>query len=160
MVGRPRRAARLVLAAVAVLAVGLGVFAWEPVHWWVMTVRRYHETVKPAGRAASALGWSQRHRGWYHVARWGRNAGRRYGPFVYYYPQTGTKYKQGFFFRDGSARYTVWWIDGSTAKQRDGEDAQRSPPWRWNIADQTAPSMPRWMGDDQQWQHALDAQRK
>ena len=32
----PRRA-RLVLLVLAAAIVGLGVFAWEPVYWWVMT---------------------------------------------------------------------------------------------------------------------------
>ena len=34
----------------------------------------------------------------------------------------------------------------------------RSPPWLWNVTDQTAPSMPAWMKDDEQWQRVLDAQ--
>ncbi len=66
-------------------------------------------------------------------------------------------------FRNGSeVRETVWAYDGTVNCQMDyltdGDFFKTSPPWWWNVTDQTAPSMPAWMKDDEQWQRALDAQ--
>ena len=39
-----------------------------------------------------------------------------------------------------------------------GGETRRAPPWWWDVTDQTEPSMPEWMKDDEQWQATLDAE--
>ena len=53
----------------------------------------------------------------------------------------------------------MWKLDGTVVYQRgaDGEK-RRAPPWLWGVTDQTEPTMPAWMKDDEKWQAALDAQ--
>ena len=61
----------------------------------------------------------------------------------------------------GNYRVTCWLADGTVEKQLSrsvhGGEVKKAP-WLWNITDQTTPSMPAWMKDDEKWQRALDAQ--
>ncbi len=180
MASRPRRA-RIVLGVITLAVIGLGVWAWEPLYWWVvrksvpreslMPVMRW-ETSRPSGfrwvsERASNL---RRHpyRGWDTVRRFGTDR-TNHGPSVAWYLETGFKaFEQEW--HDGEAiRTTYWNPDGSIAWQSTGdtiwiplmsEDPDRThPPWLWGVTAQTEPSMPEWMKDDAKWQAALDAQK-
>ncbi len=171
MASRTRRA-RVVLAVVAVAVIGLGVWAWEPVYWWVTTERVLHEDDGSGGTFRPLEDWEdweddpfwtdQPTRGWAHVHRW---SGAGYGPGCIWYLSSGFKAVEGIAARDGApGQVTYWKPDGSVLQQfiiggtMQGSHFNRSPPWWWNVTDQTAPSMPAWMKDDEKWQRALDAQ--
>ncbi len=58
---------------------------------------------------------------------------------------------------------TNWSSDGAVVAQAEYRAdgtwyISDTPPWLWNVTDQTAPSMPAWMKDDEKWLRALDAQ--
>ena len=36
---------------------------------------------------------------------------------------------------------------------------QTSPPWLWGVTDQSEPTMPAWMKDDEKWAKALEEAR-
>ena len=169
----PRRA-KLVLLVLAVAIVGLGVWAWEPVYWWVMTERVYVEKyVVPGGTV----------RGWMSVRR--GNEDDWFGPNVLYYVDAGFMSEEALFrglpahegwlsrlqYLEAVKRVTYWNPDGTVSCQfRPGpgmpalrmepsaNESRAAPPWWWGVTDQTAPSMPGWMKDDEKWQAALDAQ--
>ena len=154
MASRTRRA-RVVLAVIALAVIGLGVWAWEPVYWAVMTKREYHESVWLKGTDSEF-----RARGWVSVQRWTALVG--YGPMVFYYVDSGMVYIRVWSSGDG-LRETVWSPDGTVAEQAQesahGDVVSRNfPPWLWGVTDQTSPSIPAWMKDDAKWQAALDAQ--
>ena len=69
----PPRRAKLVLLVLAVAIVGLGVWAREPVWWWVMTERIVHEVSEdeklPVGSNA-VFSLNDDTRGWLRVNRW------------------------------------------------------------------------------------------
>ncbi len=148
----PRRA-RLVLVLVVLGVVGLGVFAWDPVYWWVMTERIHVETTLGSfGHGDGGLV-----RGWYSPPRGTDNGWAVLGrPGRLWYVETG--YKAMVQSRQG---VTYWNPDGTVKCQLkapiDGL-SNDSPPWLWGVTDQTAPSMPAWMKDDEQWQAAIDSQ--
>ena len=136
----PRRA-RLVLVLVVLPWLALGVFVWEPMYSWVTTKRIYMES------------GSGEQRGWYLVSRWDDK--RTPGPFVVWYVESGYKVTE----ETAPFARTIWNPNGtiSTQVMADGT-IKETPPWLWNSTDQTEPSMPAWMKDDEQWQRALDAQ--
>ena len=97
--------------------------------------------------------------------RWGTYPSFRayHGRRVGWYVETRFKWVDGFF-RNGEQQgvWTAWNPDGTVKGQSRRSpwevEVNESPPW-WNGAtDQTTPSMPAWMKDDEQWQRALDAQ--
>ncbi len=59
---------------------------------------------------------------------------------------------------------TLYNLDGTVCNQLrrlslgHNLELKATPPWLWNVTDQTTPSIPAWMKDDEQWQRALDAQ--
>ncbi len=84
---------------------------------------------------------------------------------VSYYVYSGFKANEAEVRRNFRVQGTWWNSDGTVRAQMQwcnpptGELMWRdSPPWLWNVTDQTAPSMPAWMQDDEKWQRALDAQ--
>ena len=102
-------------------------------------------------------------RGWETWGRWGKAAQRR----VVFHARTGFKANESSCESDGV--HETWWrVDGRVLSQSSvdvvptGQKVtffrKTSPPWRWGVADQTAPSMPEWMKDDAKWQAALYAQ--
>ncbi len=148
MASRARRA-RVVLGVIAVALVGLGVWAWEPVYWWVMTERVYQEMQFEDGTVL---------RGWYHVWRWSETL---HGPRVTWYTATGYNAHESLVA--GYGRTSHWASDGAVRFQSHGLETgflvyTEAPPWLWGVTDQTSPTMPEWMKDDAQWQAALDAQ--
>ena len=77
---------------------------------------------------------------------------------------SGLKAVEGIVFKT-STHGTQWRSDGTVqvqsviSRKMGGDDSViQSPPWLWNVTDQTAPSIPAWMKDDELWQRALDAQ--
>ena len=138
---------------VALAVIGLGVWAWEPVYWWVMTEPKYYET---GGR-----------RGWSRSYRWEHSESG--SPFCSWFATSGFKAVEGVMVqqRNDDMTYeqlTLWQPDGSTYCQASAIDTihhreNLSPPWWWGVTDQTAPTMPEWMKDDARWQAALDAQK-
>ena len=159
------RRARLVLVLVVLGVVGVGVFAWEPLYWWVITETVPLTVVRPLST------WNEGHRvrGRVQVRR---GTHMLHGRFVTYFLETGLKSAEAEWRNDMLWRATSWNLDGKVKHQgwnrqlennpdlADNTTAEYklSPPWWWNATDQTAPSMPAWMKDDEQWQRALDAQ--
>ena len=74
----PRRA-KLVLLVLAVALVGLGVWAWEPVYWWVVTESHFQESVQGQTR-----GWERR-------VRWGKALGMLNGKSADFHLPSGFK---------------------------------------------------------------------
>ncbi len=99
-------------------------------------------------------------RGWRYTSRWSQ---RDLGGALYYL-DSGFKAVEW----DGNRRFSAWNPDGTLAAQSQDPpmssgisapwELKYSPPWWWNVTDQTTPSIPAWMKDDEQWQRALDAQ--
>ena len=157
MASSSRRAARLTLAAVAVAVIGLGVWAWEPLYWWVITERVFTGHNDGDGGIV---------RGWYRIGRWsGRET--RDGRAVTWFVSTGYRASETFFAGGFGriGRTTIWKPSGSVQHQIGptqwpGVPGWRtSPPWLWGVTDETEPSIPAWILDDERWQAALDAQR-
>ncbi len=155
----PRRA-RLVLVLVVLGVVGVGVVVREPVSLWLLTVEVPYETT-PNSREVSG----QHVRGVKRVTRWG-DPGQLHGPKVAWHVETGFLAHEEEHSFGRLIRATFWHPHGKVffqlpeqpTKQVEPYSANDSPPWLWNVTDQTAPSMPAWMKDDEQWQRALDAQ--
>ncbi len=140
----PRRA-RLVLVLVVLGVVGVGVAAWEPVWRWASTHREYTDTYGI--------------RGWRVVEQWDRN--KQLGR-VFFWPN-GFKMQELELRDSGERRYTQWRPDGTVERQAISYQGtmpnnKEAPPWLWGVTDQTEPTMPAWMKDDEKWQAALDAQ--
>ena len=144
----PPRRAKLVLLVLAIAIVGLSMWAWEPVYWWVMTERVYFHVSTT--------------RGWMLVKRGTKDD--LFGPCVVYYVDTGFKKRETEF---PARRVTVWNPDGTVLCQfrsgpglssRDPIERKGSSPWWWGVTDQTSPSMPEWMKDDAKWAKALEEQ--
>ena len=151
----PPRRAKLVLLVLAVAIVGLGVWAWKPVWLWATTRHVYVEMRRP--------GWSPQ-RGWKTVLRW---SGEAHGRMVLFDPRTGWKVIERRFaygeqleissWDGGSVAMQVWLDDSGTRPY--GYYSRRSPPWLWGATDETAPSIPEWMKDDEKWAKALEEAR-
>ena len=141
----PRRA-RLVLVLVGVVVLGVGVVAipaWQPAWEWATTKRKLVESPTPGPEGVRS----------YHT--FGRWSGKYLGVSKIWYLDSGFKYIERL--DDGSC--TWWGPDGRIEAQfAPHGSVVSSPPWLWGVTDQTAPSMPAWMKDDEQWQRALDAQ--
>ena len=145
----PPRRAKLVLLVLAVAIVGLGVWAREPVYWWVMTERVWseHETDR----------WVYV-RGWERVSRWADDSPNRHRfEGKWWYVRNGLLY----YHHDAQRRttQTFWDINGSVQCQLQGSELRRSPPWLWGVTAQTKPTMPAWMKDDEKWAKALEEAR-
>ena len=157
MASRTRRA-RVVLAVVALAVVGLVVWRGEAVYWWVMTKKELHWGVDEL----------EDRRGWYRVKRW--DEGQQHGMGITWNSKSGFMASREYWSHGTPVRFTRWrpwdgtvWVQTLCSQDptREGmtiEDERHSPPWLWNVTDQTAPSIPAWMKDDEQWQRALDAQ--
>ena len=145
----PPRRAKLVLLVLACALVGLGVWGWESLWWWVMTEKHFR-------------GWERGEtRGWQRRSR-----------------ETGLLLlEQRFCVLSGfktlemvgkgdMTRTTEWSKDGRVLGQWQIKGAGANitveecndPPWWWGITDQSAPSAPAWILDDDEWYTALDAQ--
>ena len=150
------RRAKLVLLVLAVAIVGLGVLAWEPVYWWVMTKRVAWETTSPQPHA----------RGYSTIWRWTSNK-IKHGPQCLWYTTTGFKMAESDWGPEGTLRGTYWRPDGTVDIQGRHYDEvgsvvherKRVAPWWWGVADQTEPTMPAWMKDDAKWAKALEEAR-
>ena len=125
----PPRRAKLVLLVLAVALVGLGVWAWEPVYWWV-TTRRVYETIVLDRFGPEQSGWwkgvmtrkayetivldlfGAEARGWRIESRFSGDllAG------AYWYPATGYKAHE-YNFPKGHTRSIVWGPSGSVELQ-------------------------------------------
>ena len=149
----PPRRAKLVLLMLTAAIVGLGVWHGEAVWWWVMTKR------DPCQNGSDG----HEMRGWETVPRWEFLGTHRSAEL--WFAETGFKASKGEWEtadRLAGFRITVWNPDGSVKMQLKGlprRDKKASPPWWWGVTDQTEPSIPAWMKDDEKWQAALDAER-
>ena len=161
MASRPRRA-KVALAVVALALVALGVWRGEAVWLWVMTKRI------PWATTINRAGGSHQLRGWQTVKRW--SPGTRHGPRIVYYVDSGYRASeatyvdgsvttQNIWNPDGSVLYQTTYLDANGNYMRKGQKANKSPPWLWGVTDQTEPSMPAWMKDDEKWAKALEEAR-
>ncbi len=148
MASRPRRA-KVALGVIVLAVIGLGGCTRTMFIEW--------RNASTDGSEPASL------RGWEILGRSGKGAQRR----VVFHARTGFKVKEGSYESDGI--HETWWrVDGRVLSQSSvdvvptGQKVtffrKTSPPWRWGVADQTAPSMPEWMKDDAKWQAALYAQ--
>lgn len=155
----PRRS-RFVLLVIVMSALLLGPFAAGPLWRFVSAKRIYVEGI--AGRAPV--------RGYSFVKRWAKpptgSDSVRHGRQVSWYVDTGFKRRSGNY-RDNElfGVETIWHPNGTLLFQmrpnpgaEDGIEFREHEPWWDGASDQTVPSMPGWMGDDREWQAALDAQ--
>ena len=155
----PPRRAKLVLLVLAVALVGLGVWAWVdegPLWRWMMTTRRYRESSRE----------SELVRGWSTIHRW---SGINVGPFADYFVRSGKRSSYGSESDDGIYKHTSWKFDGSVSWQISYNvrippgDREKGlnylPPWLWGVTDQTEPTMPEWMKEDEKWAKAFEEQR-
>ena len=151
----PPRRAKLVLLVLAIAFVGLGVWAWEPVYLGVTTKHIWSE-FRQDGHAV---------RGWEWVRRWTLLSD--HPKAMFWYVETGFKacaYEHSpilcvtDWHVDGTVKLQQWTVPGGKPTRGRRIETKSTPPWRWGVTDQTAPSMPAWMKDDAKWQAALDAQ--
>ena len=151
MASRTRRA-KVVLGVIAVALVGLGVWAWEPVWMWATT--------------RDSLGWGSA--SWQEPGKEVQRAvvrlsiwnGKKHGKTRAWYVESGTLASEGDYRNGSPVSVTHWNNDGTVREQRGWRDGVRlpkrtSPPWLWGVTDQTEPTMPEWMQDDEQWQAAF-----
>ncbi len=145
--------------------VAVGVPLAGPVLRWIETKKVPFSRPGPRlGSGGLGTETNQPIRGWTEKGRW---SGDWEGESVGWYEANGFKAVHTEFRGNRIWKRTVWHLDGTVKGQaRDLDDDGRwtmmsfkhSPPWLWNATDQTTPSMPAWMKDDEQWQRALDAQ--
>ncbi len=159
MAGHPRRAT-VVLCVITLAVIALGVWAWEPVYWWVMTERVPIDGSTSFKRGDVQVYENEPLRGFRRVRRW---SGRPHGPHEMWFSRTRYQSSRRWFEDGELTRWTSWSMDGAVRSQSWYEDGTRkerhSHPWLWRITDQTHPTMPEWMTDDALWQAALDAQK-
>ena len=159
MASRPRRA-RVALAVVALALVGLGAWRGEALWWWVMTERVPIDGSTSFKRGDVTVYENELLRGFRKARRW---SGRLHGPHEMWFLRTGYQSSRRWFEDGERTRWTNWEMDGAVRSQLWYENGTRkerhSPPWLWGVTDQTEPSMPAWMKDDEKWQAALDAQK-
>ena len=93
-------------------------------------------------------------------------SGKVYGRYVIYYVETGFMATDGELNSEGTlVKYTHWNPDGTVVNQDwlpPGElekQFKEGPPWWWGVTDQTEPSIPAWMKDDELWATALEANK-
>ena len=117
---------------------------WQPIVWSVTTRRVYFEFTTESGEVG---------RGWELKNRWTVD---RVGPYKSWYLSTGYVSNEGSLGRGGS----IWHSDGTLLEQNAvGQDESVvDEPWLWGEGDQSEPSIPEWMLDDDEWQAALDRQ--
>ena len=157
MASRTRRA-KVALAAVALALVGLGAWRGEALWRWATTSRVYVERHRPFF-SFFAFSWGgPKMRGWKQGALWPDS-----GLGLLWYVDSGFKAEE-YFIRDGNVYITRWRPDGSVLRQDTGiqagpDQSQETPPWLWGVTDQTEPTMPEWMNDDEQWAKALEEAR-
>ena len=100
----PPRRAKLVLLVLAIAVVGLGVWAWEPVWWWVTT-----GTV-PVDRIRRSFSLRHPLRGYDRVKRW--DPGVLHGRQVVWYAQTGMMAWEGHAIEGSLIRETLYLRNG------------------------------------------------
>ncbi len=140
----------------ALALVAVSVPLAEPVWMLVTTKRWYWET---------RLKSSPDHpvRGYIQVRRGAQNDSEdpQHGLAEGWYVETGFRaYVTDYSNQEWHGALTWWNLDGTVYRQARGDPFEfvESPPWWDGVTDQTAPSIPAWMKDDEQWQRALDAQ--
>ena len=108
-------------------------------------------------------------RGWRTYQRQGDYRGAGHRRWVYWFLGNGRKQSEANWSEGYLLWMTEWNYDGTVHAQfdfvspdgslTDSPREKESPPCLWGVSDQTTPSMPAWMKDDEKWQAALDAQK-
>ena len=154
----PPRRAKLVLLVLAVSFVGLGVWAWEPVWWWVMTKRVPIKGSIEDFEDAQGNRVTGETRGWAAVNRWSPEEDRKSVQYwdngfkaVESVRESGRNIYMAMWSRDGRVMFQSIYAGGEN-------NTLTKPPWKFGICDQTGPAAPGWVLDDELWQAALDAQ--
>ncbi len=148
----------LVLLVLAVAVIGLGMWAWldeGPLYWWVMT-KRVCRSFKLEG--SEIRGWDSMSR--FEIGSAQTNLGHL-GTGLFWYTASGFLFSRREDSANGRIRATFWHEDGTVEKQMGTEISGRktAPPWLWGVTDQTEPTMPEWMKDDEKWAEALEEAR-
>ncbi len=133
---RPK-AAKIILALIAIGVVVLGIFCWEQV--WMLVIT----TEVPIEWKGSDL---ELIRGRSQVKRWDRD--RKHGRTIAWYVKTGWKAHESEH-REGTSRQTYWNFNGTVNRQLNSAKMRlviykRSPPWLWDVTDQSEPTAPWW----------------
>ena len=84
------------------------------------------------------------------VNRW---TGAPHGDLVAHYVENGFRAREEQFANGTPVRRTYWKFDGRVLSQKSYTDTgfveKTSPPWWWDVTDQTEPTAPWWKGDEQ-----------
>ena len=102
----------LVLVLVVLAVVGVGVFAWQPLDWWMTTECRH------APGECSWYGRLRPLRSTVRVRRWGR--GERHGFERSYFLESGFVAGRTLYVKGQPTRMTAWRPDGQVFMQIDG----------------------------------------
>jgi len=145
MIGSSRRAAKLILATLAMAVIVLGVSAWEPV-WMFVTTTTEFVSKTTAGPFPSPITSPVANltffevRGWVIRDRWGDKEVRS---TVFWYVATGFKLSE-----TTDRGITYWNPDGTVRCQFPLDTGygktSTSPPWLWGVIDQSEPNAPWW----------------
>ena len=145
MASRTRRA-KVVLLSLGIALVALVALAWQPLYWLVTTEKRYME-------------WDYgQTRGWQRKDRWTDliHLEERF--------RVSTGFKTLSWSNKSDLYVTTGWrMNGRLVGQwrivgtggNSMFEERTMPPW-WGVTNQTEPSMPEWMKDDEKWAKALE----
>ncbi len=161
--GQGARRGKVVALVLAVALVAVAVPLAVPVWWWVSTTRVEMSSHIP-GRPL--LFRSQRISGWRTVKRWSRpdvqgppssqaDLYYSHGKSVAFYSESGFKAWEADCVQGRPIHFTVWSLEGKVLYQDLYEynsgsrvcQQVSSPPWRWSVGDQMAPSDPQWIAE-------------
>ena len=144
-----RRRTRILVITTLFLATGVAIGSsvdWRRAYWAVVGKRWYWENTHDE--------FGELYRGWYLVHRW---TGEVSEPCVAWWVDSGYLCEAG----DTATGYTLYRPDGTVLAQNVVGGARRSsPPWLWGVTDQTEPSIPEWMRDEEAWGARLAEQER
>ena len=145
------RRGRLLLWLVLALVVAPIPFVGPSVWRWLTTSTR--KVYLDSSSNPELMRTIHKVRGWETVKR-GSQPYLRHGPCILYYVENGFKAEESFYENNTLVRSTIWNIDGLVVAQTKGQQPlfppweghwpKRSPPWWWNVTDQTEPTAPWW----------------
>ena len=144
-----RLSAKLILIALAVVTVIGGVLCWDPLYWHIKTKPFFWEKGGLAGYKRVLRSSPNVSHG--RSRLWRRDSGMIAMDRWY---ENGVRLRMTYWNKEG----VVEWQRRQPPGGRARDEEQFQPPWWWGATDQTAPSMPEWMRNDDKWRRVLDAQ--
>lgn len=140
MTASTRRSKVVLRVLMVVTLIGVA-FCWETGWDWLNTDRVDFRIVVESGPTV---------RGWKTVKRWGSRAGVKHGTETLWWQDTGLLHSKTIYDDGTLLGRTFWNRDGTVRVQVRAYDRaprpKTSPPWWWNVTDQTEPTAPWWTG--------------